>query len=241
MYIATEVQSHLVCAIKVISKSFAVRNHHCKQITRELSIIRNLSHPNCIKYFAWFHDRQFIYHVMELGEMSLADLLSTHFQGGLPDRTVVKILMHVSRGLSYLHEMGIVHRDIKPSNLLLLNGVVKICDFGSCVQTRSGDLRKSSVGTAPYMAPELVKGQGYSFAVDVWSLGITGHELCTNKLPFDGSYPQEIFRNIVRSPYVPPGHISEKLCRILHQSLEKKPESRPSIKKILDQLFNSFS
>lgn len=245
VYVVNEKESQGPHAVKVISKASVIRNHNCRQIIRELGVIRSLRHSHCVRYFAWFHDRNSIYHVMEKAEMSVADLLKNHYQKGMPERTVSKMMIHASRGLEYLHHMGIVHRDMKPSNLLLFKQgdsfVVKISDFGSSVQTRYDDLRKSARGTTPYMAPELVRGTGYSFPVDVWSLGVTAHELYSTELPFDGSHPMEIFRKIVRSDYHPPPACSSYLRGILTLCLQKQPENRPSVTELLPKLLNSFS
>lgn len=103
-------------------------------------------------------------------------------------RTSEKVLARIAesmlRGLDYLHERRIIHRDIKPSNVLVTRaGEIKLCDFGV-----SGELVNSVagtfVGTSFYMAPERIQGQPYSIKSDVWSLGLTLHEVAHNRFPF---------------------------------------------------------
>lgn len=90
----------------------------------------------------------------------------------------------VLRGLDYLHERRIIHRDIKPSNILLTkSGVCKLCDFGV-----SGELVDSIAGTftgtSYYMAPERIEGKEYNINADVWSLGLTLHEIAHLRFPY---------------------------------------------------------
>lgn len=73
------------------------------------------------------------------------------------------------------HSMGVVHRDLKPENLLYTTGeddaVVKISDFG-VAKVISNELMTTACGTPGYVAPEILEGQGYTFAVDYWSIGV---------------------------------------------------------------------
>ena len=73
------------------------------------------------------------------------------------------------------HSMGVVHRDLKPENLLYTSpepdAIVKISDFG-LAKVISNDLMTTACGTPGYVAPEILSGTGYDFAVDYWSIGI---------------------------------------------------------------------
>ena len=82
-------------------------------------------------------------------------------------------------GLLYLHSVGIIHRDIKPANVLIGGkyNVAKIADYGI---SRVADLDQTMThrGTLLYQAPEMLRGEHYGFASDVYSLAITMYELC---------------------------------------------------------------
>lgn len=73
------------------------------------------------------------------------------------------------------HSMGVVHRDLKPENLLYTSedddAVVKVSDFG-VAKVISNDLMTTACGTPGYVAPEILDGRGYDFAVDYWSIGV---------------------------------------------------------------------
>ena len=80
--------------------------------------------------------------------------------------------------VSYLHQQGVVHRDLKPSNILYsdVSGSpqsLRIGDFGFAKQLRAENgLLMTPCYTANFVAPEVLKKQGYDAAIDVWSLGI---------------------------------------------------------------------
>jgi serine/threonine protein kinase len=245
VYVAEQAGTNKAFAIKCYSKPNLVLNNRCRQIERELRLLEHLNHPNIIKFYAWFHDSRCIYEVMELGYMSLEQYMKAYGSGGFSLGNTLRIGIHVARGLEYLHAHNILHRDIKPANLLLVKTggerfVVKICDFGCSVQTRSLELRKSARGTAPYLAPEIVRGTGYSFPVDIWAFGVTIHELLTDTLPFDGCTPFEVFRKIVRNQYLPPVKAPDHIRHILRWCLEKDPRDRPNIRNLLERLLNSI-
>ena len=238
---AVESQSGEPCAIKRLSKSFSIRNHISKQIERELRIHTNLKHRNVIKLYSWFHDDRSIYLVTELASASLATLLSTRYPCGMPVTLVLRLLHQLASGVAYLHSLNVIHRDIKPSNLYLVNEtsnsyILKIGDFGSAVHTNPDDLRLSVMGSTPYMAPEIITGSGHSCQADIWSIGITVHELLSNSLPFDGDTPQEIMRKILRSPYSCLETSDVSLSYLLGSCLSKDPQARPKAADINSQL-----
>lgn len=75
-----------------------------------------------------------------------------------------------------------VHRDIKPANLLLTSGgtIVKLADFGLTRIASTSNSTATMAGTALYMAPEVLKAE-VSSPSDIWSVGVTVHELLTGK------------------------------------------------------------
>ncbi len=89
-----------------------------------------------------------------------------------------------------------MHRDIKPENLLVNEkNVLKICDFGWCIEGKSNEQRETFCGTLEYMAPEmLTSNPSYGSQVDVWALGVLLYELRHGQSPFSGNTPKEILK-----------------------------------------------
>ncbi|KAJ9462302.1 hypothetical protein DIPPA_09830, partial [Diplonema papillatum] len=112
-----------------------------------------------------------------------------------PEFKVRKLATCLVRGLEYLHSRGIVHRDLKPSNIVLSNadewGTAKITDFGFARVVGQDRNLTSTTGTHSFMAPEVMAGQVYGIAVDMWSLGVLLFYLLTGNLPFAGSSPRQ--------------------------------------------------
>ena len=89
-----------------------------------------------------------------------------------------------------MHSKGVIHRDLKPENLLNSFGVVKISDFGWSVYAPNDQRRETICGTPDYVPPEMLKGEKYNSAVDLWSLGILAYEFATGKPPFETFSPK---------------------------------------------------
>ncbi|RMB97171.1 hypothetical protein DUI87_26332 [Hirundo rustica rustica] len=95
------------------------------------------------------------------------------------------------QGLEFLHSNHVMHRDVKSLNILLrTDGSVKLADFGFSAQLTPKQSRRSSViGTAWWMAPEVVEGQPYGPKVDIWSFGIVGIEMVEREVPYKNESP----------------------------------------------------
>ncbi|KAH8410505.1 hypothetical protein KR215_010381, partial [Drosophila sulfurigaster] len=101
-------------------------------------------------------------------------------------RNGVGWMLQCAKGVEYLHKFSpkILHRDLKPQNLLLFNDcrTLKICDFGTAKELATK--MSNGVGTARYMAPEIVEGSKYTEKCDVYSFGIILWEVISRKKPF---------------------------------------------------------
>ena len=186
VYAAFDIKKKRKVALKIYRASDEFLEYF-KHEVKLLEQIGNKSHPNIVATYG-----NFILHtdnghhgviIFELIADSLKDILRAN-KKGLPWPKVKLIVNQVAKGLSFLHQRGLIHADIKPENLLIdKSGVVKICDIGSGCQAEK--IESFRVGTIPYIAPELLLGCSYDCKIDVWSLACLMFELATNACLFD--------------------------------------------------------
>ena len=171
----------------------------------EVDIHSRLIHENIIKLFSFFEDDKCFYIILEFSNSGTVFNLIKRSKG-LTEDDAFKYFIQAAAAVHFIHENNLVHRDIKPENLLLDDqGVVKLCDFGWCVEMNMGN-RQTFCGTYEYMAPEVIKEKPYNQSIDIWSLGILLYELLHGYSPFrargSASSEQEeyneIFKNIIK-------------------------------------------
>jgi len=161
------------------------------QLLRELRTLYSSVFPWLVTFHDCLYDDGAMYIVLEFMDGgSLADLLRVAQltgSGPLSELVIGKVAGRVLASLNYLHrERHQVHRDMKPGNILLnRQGEVKISDFGLSAELDSTkEMCATFIGTHAYMSPERLGGKQYSFASDIWSLGITLVECALGKYPY---------------------------------------------------------
>lgn len=178
-----------------------------EQFHSEIEALKSLHHPNIIKLYNVYTTKKRIYIVMEL--MAGGELFDYVVQKGtLTEAEASTIVRMVTDALVYMHEKNIIHRDLKPENLLLTrkpNSVydieVKIIDFGLS-KSMSEPVAKSFLGTRGYLAPEMLQRREYSYAADLWALGVIVFVLLCGCLPFDDDSSSIPSDELVRSKFV---------------------------------------
>jgi serine/threonine protein kinase/tetratricopeptide (TPR) repeat protein len=104
---------------------------------------------------------------------------------------VRSVLAQLAEGLAFLHARGVIHRDVKPSNAIVVDGTVKLLDFGLALERhrQDDDVAREArvVGTAAYLAPEYLERLLVGPAMDVYALGIVAYELIAGAPPFGGA------------------------------------------------------
>jgi cGMP-dependent protein kinase len=133
--------------------------------------------------------------------------------------------------LEAVHAAGVVYRDLKPENVMLNErGYLKLVDFGLAKKLDPQTGRTfTAVGTILYMAPELIRGKGYGFEVDVWSLGIMFYELVCGQLPFgaEADDDHEVLGAILQEELSFPSRYNDAQGKkLLTRLLDKQPERR---------------
>jgi serine/threonine protein kinase len=157
-----------------------------KRFRREVAVARQVTSPHVVQIYDLGTAPGAFYLTMELvGGGTLAARLH---DGPLPIPEVLRIVREILLGLAELHRLGIVHRDIKPGNVLLDgDGRAKVADFGLARRWEGDETRDTEtgalVGTADYLAPEVVLRRELDPRTDLYSLGVLLYELLTGQLP----------------------------------------------------------
>jgi TonB family protein len=187
-------------AVKAINQSYletlgVQADEYYRRFQREAEVAGRLSHPNIVTIYDLGPD----YLVMEFVE---GQSLDATIRGGvrLPLSRMLEIVGQIAEALDYAHSQGVVHRDVKPANIMIQpNSVVKVMDFGlarieSSTLTAAGEI----LGSASYMAPEMILGRPADPRSDIFGLGVVAYELMTGDRPFAGGSVSAIIHKIVK-------------------------------------------
>ena len=165
-----------------------------EQIVTEVNILRELNHPNIVKYYDRIIDKKNlkIYIIMEYCENGdISQLITQCKKDGqyISEEVIWKIFTQILKAVHaiHTHKTGIIlHRDIKPSNIFLdINNNIKLGDFGlSRILSPENKFAYSHVGTPYYMSPEQIDETKYNEKRDIWSLGCLLYEMAAFRPPF---------------------------------------------------------
>ncbi|XP_064618129.1 ribosomal protein S6 kinase alpha-3-like isoform X2 [Liolophura sinensis] len=180
------------CVHKVSGLEFAAKimDKDKRDPQEEVEILLRFGqHKNIITLRDVYDNGNKVYMVTELmkgGEL-LDKILRQRF---FSEREASAVLRIVAETVDYLHKNGVVHRDLKPSNILYADNSgspesLRICDFGFAKQLRAENgLLMTPCYTANFVAPEVLKRQGYDAACDIWSLGVLLYTMLAGHTPF---------------------------------------------------------
>ncbi|PSS04490.1 CDPK-related kinase [Actinidia chinensis var. chinensis] len=190
-------------AVKIISKAKMTTAISIEDVRREVKILKALSgHSNLVKFHDAFEDAQNVYVVMELcegGEL-LDRILSRG--GRYTEEGAKTIVIQILSVVAFCHLQGVVHRDLKPENFLFTtrdeDAPMKVIDFGLSDFIRPDQRLNDIVGSAYYVAPEVLH-RSYSLEADMWSIGVITYILLCGSRPFYARTESGIFRSVLRA------------------------------------------
>eukprot|EP00727_Mastigamoeba_balamuthi_P004337 m51a1_g13901 putative pkinase-domain-containing protein (934) ;mRNA; f:747882-751519 len=222
-------------AIKILDLEMA--GEEIEDIKNETLFHGSIDCANIVKYFGAYIIAQHLWIVLEfMNGGSVSDLLQ---MGDLSEEAIAAVLQRAMRGLAYLHDERRLHRDIKAANILLSDrGDVKLADFGVSGQVLNSNKRNTVVGTPFWMAPEVIKQDGYDEKADIWSIGITVIEMATGAPPHSSKPPNRVLFIIPSKP--PPvldERFSEPLRDLVAACLQHDPTARSSARTLLRHPF----
>ncbi|KAL1535627.1 Cyclin-dependent kinase 4 [Salvia divinorum] len=193
----------LPLAVKIISKSKMTTAISIEDVRREVKILKALSgHRHLVRFYDACEDANNVYIIMELcdgGEL-LDRILS---KGGRYTEEEAKlIIVQILSVVAFCHLQGVVHRDLKPENFLFASrsedADMKLIDFGLSDFIRTDERLNDIVGSAYYVAPEVLH-RSYSVEADIWSIGVITYILLCGSRPFWARTESGIFRSVLRA------------------------------------------
>jgi serine/threonine-protein kinase len=217
-----------VYAIKVLRTEYAADPVAVGRFIRERTALVAFRHPNVVTVHDMIVEGDQLALVMDLVAGGDLDGLRKARGGRLAPAEAAALAAQIGDGLAAAHAAGIVHRDVKPANALLGHDHVLLADFG--IALVAGQPRVTTqgrvLGTAAYMAPEVISGQEPGPAADVYALGITLYELLAGQPPFTGNTAAVLHAHGTVAPPYAPG-IPTALWEVISGCLAKDPASRP--------------
>uniref|UniRef100_A0A1B8Y5J2 Uncharacterized protein n=1 Tax=Xenopus tropicalis TaxID=8364 RepID=A0A1B8Y5J2_XENTR len=220
--------ANIYCALKVLKKEDINTFEELQRILAEKEIGQTVNPDNFIvDLYATFSTKFHLFFVMEfVAGGSLRTHLDTcgHFDLERAKFYAACILL----GLEAVHMKDVVHRDLKPGNLLMdKDGYIKIADFGiGKTGIGYGDRTGTMIGSLAYMAPEVLRKEMYTRAVDWWALGVITYEMLLGKKPFTGYDGDCICDSIVGVEPLFPESLDPVAVSFISELLNKNPEER---------------
>ncbi|KAM3137532.1 hypothetical protein pb186bvf_010322 [Paramecium bursaria] len=217
-------------ALKCISKAQIIEQNLEKHLAQEKIALQAVQFPLIMHFIKSFKDQNYIYFVEEyikgmelfdvIREIGLLNLYDSQFYIG-----------SLILCMEYLHFNHIIYRDIKPENIMVdEKGFIKLIDLGTAKNLKQKNGRTYTIiGTPHYMAPEILTGKGYTYSVDLWSIGICLYEFMCGNVPYaeDAEDPYEIYEEIQKKQLTFPSVLKERRAKkLMEQLLSKTPELR---------------
>ena len=220
-------------AIKVLNTK-TLGGRQLETFKREVWTMATLDHPNVLKLYGVTLTPPFCI-VTELLKCSLYDRLKL-----LSATKRSLIALKVSQAMEALHSARIIHRDLKSANILLdEDDMPRVCDFG-LVGFKTGATRTGYVGTAQWMAPEILRSSPfYDEKVDVYSFGVMLWEMLTLQEPYAGMSQDRMVMAIIEHGLRPSlaGCGPPRVCELIQRCWAENPNDRPSFSQVSAALY----
>jgi tRNA A-37 threonylcarbamoyl transferase component Bud32 len=240
LYVARQRSPERLVALKLITPALADDDVFRRRFLQEATAAAAIEHPHILPVYAAGEAGGVLFLAMRLIEgRDLRAILRTSEL--LPLDRVQRIVEQVGEALDAAHARGLVHRDVKPGNVLVIErpewsggDFCYLTDFGVSTWTASSAAttlsKGQAVGTANYMAPEQIEGEGVDGRTDLYSLGCVLFECLTGRAPFGGRSPAEIMHAHLRERAPAPSSIRSdlpvSLDEVTGRALRKAPGER---------------
>jgi serine/threonine-protein kinase len=236
-------------AVKVLRGKQAQDPVAVKRFLREGEFGVRASHSNIIGTLDFGEEEGIYWLALEWAEGEpLANFLAA--SGRIAPPLAARIIGQLGDAISTAHRSGIIHRDLKPANIMYdpSSQTAKLLDFGIARDTEDAPEARLTragffVGTLQYVAPEALSGELVGEQADVYSVATIAYQLLTNKLPFPGKTPRELFQQLLSTNPIPLNQSAEglkfnpQLEAVVMKGLERDMGNRW---KTVDEFANAF-
>ena len=218
-------------AVKVLHPHLSSSSRNRQRFAREARAIEHLDHPNILRIFDYSGvDSEECYIVTEfIDGVTLEEFMQEHER--IPSEGVAIIGMHLADALAYAHDNGIIHRDLKPENIMIRrDGLLKLTDFGIARFLEEGQMTLTGalVGSPAYMSPEQAMERQLDPRSDLFTLGTVLFYMACNCLPFTGTNPSVILRNIIEGNRADVQEVAPDTSPELADAVERLLQTEPA-------------
>ncbi|CAF1456798.1 unnamed protein product [Adineta steineri] len=241
VWLVIEIATNRELALKEVRKDLITKLKKAPQVLRERNILAQLNDCSyTIKLHCTFQNEENLY--FGLTYCSNGDLLQYITDAGHFEIDIVRFYSaELIEALEQLHIHRIIHRDLKPENILLTDDMhIQLADFGSAViidnneishvnnneEKKSVERRNSFVGTAQFVAPEILRCGPIHIGSDFWSLGCIIYQMVTGKHLFHGYHEYDIMNAVARAAYKLPDDFPDVIGDLIHKLIRLQPSER---------------
>ena len=264
VFLTTKKGTNQLFATKKIERELVEKDNIKKYLLNELQILRELNHPNIVKFIEVKKTKNHFYIIMEYCngddlEKTLEKYMAKH---GKPfNQEIVQYLMRqIMNAFKYIHGKSIIHRDIKLENILLnynseedkknlniMKATVKIIDFGFACKIEKNGLKYTTLGSPINMDPLILnalqkRGKktrklGYDQKADIWSLGTICYQMLIGKCVFNAEDLDELVQKVENGTYSVPTKLSKEIISFLNGMLQYDSSMRLSAEQLCNHHF----
>ena len=258
IYLAQKLDNQQLYAAKVLDKKRMDSPKLKKYLDREIAILKKLDHPNIVKFYEQFDDKDNYYIIIEYcNGGNLLENLKKYieiYNEPFSIEIIQHLMREIIRAFGHIHSNRIIHRDIKLQNILLsydnendkknfnlMKAKVKIIDFGVAIEITPDGYAYTRVGSVKTMDPLILNGkyEGYTEKADVWSLGVIFYQLLTGQGLFKTNNMEEIMKKIEEGNYSVPinKNFYKESVSFLNCMLQYDPDDRISVQNLAQHDF----
>jgi serine/threonine protein kinase len=218
-----------IMAMKVLTKSVVAQRRMVEYIREERDIMAMLPpHPFVVTMHYALQTDHHLYFLLDY--LPGGELYShIHPKAHVPEAVARFYICEVILAIEHVHRYDVCHRDLKPENVVIAaDGHIALTDFGLARAKFSKARRKSFVGSAEYLAPETVRNEVQTKALDWWSVGVMLYEMLVGRTPFHGATNTEVYNNVVHKPLdlTNKRNVTPDAADLLRRFLDRTPSSR---------------